>query len=262
MTSILRIFSTYMESHPKIGTNLVTGACYGAGDLLSQKIEKNQGKRETYDLHRTLTFTVFGTVCGGPIYYVWFKKLKNTPALLERIVKYNETKTLMNKFQKEFHQAIYNNKLETLSFKTFREQFKANFDAFEKPIIRSKTILTTKILLDQFVFSVFYPMFFLITSGVMLKTTKPLYDSIFEEDETKKKELRDKCDLALFKKSCSEGVDDIKNKFLGIYVMDCAVWPMAQMINFSFVVPHLQPVYVNVLNIFWNAFLCYTAQSH
>ena len=40
------------------------------------------------------------------------------------------------------------------------------------------------------------------------------------------------------------------------------VWPMAQMINFSFVPQHLQPVYVNILNIGWNTFLCYTAQSH
>jgi hypothetical protein len=262
MAYIFRVYSTYMETHPKLGISLTTGVCYGAGDLLAQKIEKNQGKRGSYDFHRTLTFTVFGTVFGGPIYYMWFKKLKNTPALLERIVKYNETKTLMNKFQKEFHHAIYNNKLETLSFKTFREQFKANFDAFEKPIIRSKTILTTKILLDQFVFSVFYPMFFLITSGVMLKTTKPLYDSMFEEDEIKKKELRDQCNTTLLKKSFDEGVDDIKNKFLGIYVMDCAIWPIFQMFNFCFVAPHLQPVYVNFLNVFWNAFLCYTSQSH
>jgi hypothetical protein len=105
-------------------------------------------------------------------------------------------------------------------------------------------------------------MFFLITSGVMLKTTKPLYDSMFEEDEIKKKELRDQCNTTLLKKSFDEGVDDIKNKFLGIYVMDCAIWPIFQMFNFCFVAPHLQPVYVNFLNVFWNAFLCYTSQSH
>lgn len=251
-----------MESHPKIGTSLTTGACYGAGDLMAQKIEKNQGKRDSYDWHRTLTFTVFGTVFGGPIYYIWFKKLKNTPALLERIVKYNQTKILTNKFKKEFNKAIYENKLDNLSFKEFRTKFRENFDNFEKPLIRSKTILTTKILLDQFIFSVFYPMFFLITSGMMVKTTKPLYDSIFEKDEIKKKELRDKFNLELVKKSFDEGITDIKNKFLGIYVLDCAVWPMAQMINFSFVPQHLQPVYVNILNIGWNTFLCYTAQSH
>lgn len=260
--SIIRLYSTFMSTHPKFGTSITTGACYGAGDLLAQKIEKNQGKRDTYDWHRTLTFTTFGLVFGGPIYYMWFSKLAKTPSLLERVVKYNETRTLHYKFGEKLREALYNNTLEGLSFKIFREQFKQNFDNFEKPLIRSKTILTTKILLDQFVFSLFYPMFFLITSGVMLKTSKPMYDSIFEEDEVKKEEMRSQCNMGLLKKSLREGIDDIKHKFLGIYVLDCAVWPMAQMINFSFVPQHLQPVYVNVLNIGWNAFLCYTAQSH
>ena len=101
-----------------------------------------------------------------------------------------------------------------------------------------------------------------MTTGVMLKTTKPLYDSLFEQNKEKQIELRKQCNLLLLKKSFNEGVTDIKNKFLGIYVMDCAMWPMAQMINFSFVPQHLQAVYVNILNIGWNAFLCYSSQSH
>lgn len=262
MAFVFRAYSTYMSSHPKIGTSLTTGACYGAGDVLAQKIEINQGTRTSYDWHRTLTFTVFGTVFGGPIYYAWFKKLKNTPVLLESVVKWNEKRILMNNFKREFHNALNNKNLDALSFKAFRDQFRENFVRMDEPIIRSKTILTTKILLDQFVFSVFYPIFFLITSGVMLKISKPLYDSVFEEDELKKKALRDQCNSALIKKSFSEGISDVKHKFMGIYVLDCAVWPMAQMINFSFVPQHLQPVYVNVLNVGWNAFLCHTAQSH
>lgn len=260
--SLIRLYGSLMSSHPKLGTSLTTGLCYGIGDVTAQKLEKNQGKRQEYDWHRTLTFTAFGTFFGGPIYYIWFSKLAKTPALLERVVKYNETRTLHYKFGEKFREALYHNKLDTLSFKNFREQFKQNFDNFEKPIVRSKTILTTKILLDQFVFSVFYPMFFLITSGVMLKTSKPLYNSIFEKDENKKREMIQQCNMSLFKKSLNEGITDVKNKFLDIYVLDCAVWPIAQMINFSFVPQHLQPVYVNILNIGWNTFLCYTAQSH
>jgi len=262
MAFVFRAYGTFMSTHPKVGTSLTTGACYGAGDVLAQKIEKNQGTRTNYDWHRTLTFTVFGTICGGPIYYAWFNKLKHTPALIEWVVKHNEKRILMNNFKREFHEALNNNKLNNLSFRAFREQFKENFMRIDEPVIRSKTILTTKILLDQFVFSVFYPIFFLITSGVMLKVSKPLYDSVFEEDEKKKKELRDQCNAALIKKSFNEGVLDVKHKFMGIYVLDCAVWPMAQMINFSFVPQHLQAVYVNVLNIGWNAFLCFTSQSH
>ena len=251
-----------MVSYPKVVTSVTTGICYGSGDLLAQKIEKNQGKRTEYDWHRTLTFTLFGTLLAGPIYYAWFNKLAKTPMLLEKIAKKNETRTLKYKFNEKFNEALYGNKLDTLSFKQFREQFKENFDNFEKPIIRSKTILTTKILLDQFVFSTIYPIFFLMTTGICLKTTKPLYDSFFESNDEKKVLLRKQCNTKLLKQSFNEGITDIKNKFLGIYVMDCAMWPMAQMINFSFVPQHLQAVYVNVLNIGWNAFLCYSSQSH
>lgn len=260
--ALFRKYNAYMTAYPKIVTSITTGICYGAGDVVAQKIEKNQGKLNEYNWHRTLTFTLFGTLLAGPIYYTWFSKLAKTPLLLEIIAKKNETRILKYKFNEKFNNALYNNKLDTLSFKNFREQFKQNFDNFEKPIIRSKTILTTKILLDQFVFSIIYPIFFLMTTGVMLKTTKPLYDSLFEQNKEKQIELRKQCNLLLLKKSFNEGVTDIKNKFLGIYVMDCAMWPMAQMINFSFVPQHLQAVYVNVLNIGWNAFLCYSSQSH
>jgi hypothetical protein len=260
--SLFRVYNNVMLTHPKTITSLTTGFCYGSGDVLAQKIEKNQGKRTEYDWHRTLVFTAFGTLFGGPIYYIWFKKLKNTPALLERIVKYNESRILSYKFREEIRKALHSGNIDGMSFKEFRLTYKENFSNIEKPLIRSKTILTTKVLLDQFVFSVFYPMFFLITSGIMLKTTKPLYDSIWEKDEGKKNELRKQFNIQLFTKSFDEGIDDIKKKFLGIYVLDCAVWPMAQMINFSFIPEHLQPVFVNILNIGWNAFLCYTAQAH
>lgn len=261
MFKLFRIYNSFLETHPKTGTSLTTGFCYGCGDLLAQKIEKNQKKREEYDFHRTLVFTFFGTVFGGPIYYAWFRKLSKTPMLLESIVKYNETRVLSYEFKQQLNKAIRDNTIDTISFKVFREQFKSNFENINKPLIRSKTILTTKILLDQFVFSVFYPMFFLIASGVLLKTSKPLYDSFFIEDENESKKKRSECNIQLVKQSFKEGVDDIKNKFGKIYMLDCAVWPMAQMINFCFIPQHLQPVYVNFLNIGWNSFLCYTQQE-
>ena len=64
-----------------------------------------------------------------------------------------------------------------------------------------------------------------------------------------------------FKKSYADGVDNVKNKWLTIFFTDCAIWPQLQMINFAFVPPHLQAVYVNVLNVFWNAFICYVSQG-
>ncbi len=254
-------YNNFLEINPKTGTAITTGLCYGLGDLLSQKIEKNQEKRTKYDFHRTVVFTTFGVAFGGPLYYAWFKKLSRTPALLESIVKYNETRVLSYKFKQQLHMAIKNNTLDNMSFKIFREQFKQNFDNIDKPLIRSKTVLTAKILLDQFVFSVFYPIFFLITSGMMIKVSKPLWDGIFTEDKDERYKKFSECNKELVKNSFIEGVNDIKHKFIKIYMLDCAIWPMAQMINFSFVPQHLQPIYVNILNIFWNSFLCYTQQE-
>jgi hypothetical protein len=258
---LLRLYNTVLEKYPKSGTSVTTGFCYGAGDFLAQKIEKDQCKREKYDIHRLIVFTAFGTFFGGPIYYAWFQKLSRTPQVLEKIVQYNEKRFLAYKFREQLNIALKNNNIESMSFKTFRETFKQNFENIDKPLVRSKTVLTAKILLDQFIFSVFYPMFFLIMSGVMLKTTKPLYDSMLIEDKEESKKKLAECNTGLLKKSFLEGVHDIKTKFGKIYMLDCAIWPMAQMINFSFVPQHLQPVYVNVLNIGWNSFLCYTQQE-
>ena len=49
--------------------------------------------------------------------------------------------------------------------------------------------------------------------------------------------------------------------FVPSYIADSVLWPVAQAINFSFVPVNLQPVYVNVLNVFWNAFLSYMANK-
>ncbi len=55
---------------------------------------------------------------------------------------------------------------------------------------------------------------------------------------------------------------NIKNKFAQIYIADCAIWPLAQMANFAFIPSHLQPIFVNFINIGWNTFLSYTSQGH
>ena len=65
----------------------------------------------------------------------------------------------------------------------------------------------------------------------------------------------------LIKNSFSDSVENVKKKFLNIYITDCAVWPLVQMANFAFIPPHLQPIFVNGVNIFWNAFLCYSSQD-
>ena len=60
-----------------------------------------------------------------------------------------------------------------MSFKTFRTQFQTNFERIEKPMICSKTILVAKVYLDQFVLSVIYPVFFMVTTTMLLELTEP-----------------------------------------------------------------------------------------
>jgi hypothetical protein len=120
-------------------------------------------------------------------------------------------------------------------------------------MIRSKTILVSKIYADQFIFSVFYPIFFMISTGVLLENSKK---EDLEYIKTNKKLNTEK-----IKNSFNKSVENVKNKFAKIYVADCAVWPLIQMANFAFIPSNLQPIFVNTINIFWNAFICYVSQD-
>lgn len=48
---------------------------------------------------------------------------------------------------------------------------------------------------------------------------------------------------------------ELKEKFLFTYLVDCAIFPAAQTINFFFVPSHLRVLYVSTLVLFWNVFL-------
>lgn len=251
-----RLFSAYnriLEKHPLSVTSLTTGVCYGAGDYLAQKIEMKQGKRTEIDKHRLSVFALFGTFMGGPIYYGWFNKIDKMPLLVEKVVKWNQQRYITNEFRKQLHEHTKKNSIDTMSMKNFRVQFKDNFDMIEKPIIRSKTILVSKIYADQFIFSVFYPIFFMVSSGVLLENTKKEDLQYFKDNK--------KPNFEKIKRSFDKSITNVKNKFAKIYVTDCAVWPLIQMANFAFIPGHLQPIFVNSINIFWNAFLCYVSQD-
>lgn len=257
MASILRKYNLFMEAKPLLGVSVSTGVCYGIGDYLAQYIERSQGKRDTTSARRLLVFTGFGTLVAGPIYYGWFNKLKKVPNLIERLVKYNETRFLARKFHEHLDLAIKDNTLDKVSFQTFRRQFQLNFDRIDKPIIRSKTVLVAKVYLDQFVFSVAYPIFFMISTTMLMELTDPKTKFTYRTEE----DGRVKLTLAPVTESFQHGWTNVKDKFAKIYMTDCAVWPLVQMANFALVPEHLQPVFLNCVNIFWNAFLCYVSQD-
>jgi putative intracellular protease/amidase len=102
----------------------------------------------------------------------------------------------------------------------------------KKPAELSKVAkVASKVLVDQAVFSPLYLLVFFYTTGVM--RGDPL----------------DACTA------------HVRAVFWPSLLADCALWPVAQVINFAMVPVPLQPIYVNVLNVFWNAFLSYMAHS-
>jgi len=57
--------------------------------------------------------------------------------------------------------------------------------------------------------------------------------------------------------SLREVFDLLKEKFLTVYAYDCAVWPLAQAINFNFISPVYRLVYINGISLVWNSILSF-----
>lgn len=58
-------------------------------------------------------------------------------------------------------------------------------------------------------------------------------------------------------KYLEEITDTIKEKFLVIYAYDCAVWPVAQAINFGLISPVYRLLYINSISVVWNSILSF-----
>lgn len=59
-----------------------------------------------------------------------------------------------------------------------------------------------------------------------------------------------------------ESYHSAKDKFLVTYLLDCAVWPLLQTINFTFVPLKAQVLFVSMANLGWNTVLSLMAHSH
>jgi hypothetical protein len=121
-------------------------------------------------------------------------------------------------------------------------------------VLLLKTILAGQVYADQFIFSAIYPVIFMMTTGIMIDNTK-------KEDFEYIKEHKF-VNIQKIKDSYNKNWQNVKDKYLTIYATDCAVWPLAQIANFAFIPSIYQPIYVNILNIFWNAFICFVSQGH
>eukprot|EP01136_Pigoraptor_vietnamica_P007370 Opistho-1_new@2633 len=56
--------------------------------------------------------------------------------------------------------------------------------------------------------------------------------------------------------------EEVGRKFWPTYKVDCAIWPLAQLLNFYFVPSQLRVAYVGTATLFWNVFLSHMKHSH
>jgi len=250
MTYLFRAYTRFLHEKPLLTTSISSGVCYLAGDLLAQRIEISQGKRTKYDYHRTGAMTIFALTTAGPLYCLWFQKIHNIGKILDVVVKWNYERQLAGKLKNTFTKHIKDKKIENMSMKTFVDMNQNEFNRLNnETVFRSKTILAAQVYADQFIFSAIYPVIFMMGTGMLIDNTK--------RDESGKLISMDK-----LKKSFDNNWKKVEEKYLTIYMTDCAVWPLIQIGNFAFVPQIYQPIFVNFVNIFWNAFICYVSQGH
>ena len=277
MFRLFRNYNLFIEKKPLLANCATSGFCYGAGDALAQTIEKKMGKRKEYDFQRMFTYGLFGLCFGGPAYYFWFKKIHHMDHMIKNFMIFRENKYVANQIQR-----VYNMKLKKIRFSnkegntgtTVKEYIEKNGRFLNQeeeqmikklvdvndPIVRSKTTMGSQILADQFIFSSLYPFYFILISGLMMTTGNLIKDK-------KLAEKKDSLDKGLYvanvyKNSFKTNLDNSIKKWPVIYSTDLMVWPVLQIINFTFIPPHLNSIYVNFINIFWNSFLCYIGGEH
>jgi protein Mpv17 len=59
------------------------------------------------------------------------------------------------------------------------------------------------------------------------------------------------------------GVDEVKttvkNEYVNTFILDCAIWPGAQYLNFRYIPLKFQGLYVNGISLAWASFLSFVS---
>lgn len=247
---LISLYNNFLERCPITGNCLSAGGCYTLGDYVAQKIEIKLGKRNDLDFHRLGCFALFGTVVAGPLYFTWFNKLHDMPKLLEKVVAWNQKRLVGKELLHQFHTNAAKGTLKQLSMRKF---IPAHIKKLDSAVVEKTTVLVSKVLADQMIFSALYPFVFMPGTYMLLNNTKKEdWDYMLKHKSLNTDKI---------KKTWNESVDNIKKKYVRIYTSDWQVWPVLQMINFAFVPPHMHAIYTNAMNVPWNAYICYVSQE-
>lgn len=65
----------------------------------------------------------------------------------------------------------------------------------------------------------------------------------------------------MYSQSIKECTDEIKSKFVTVYLTDWLVWPACQFINFHYLPTNYRVIYVNFVTMLYNIFLSYVKHT-
>lgn len=66
----------------------------------------------------------------------------------------------------------------------------------------------------------------------------------------------------MYRQTNRECAEELKSKFLTVYITDWMVWPFAQFLNFYYLHPRYRVVYVNFVTMLYNVFLSYVKHTN
>lgn len=232
-TRIARLYMRALEERPVLTKMLTSAAMYGIGDVIAQKAAPDT-RQEPIDWKRVAVFGSFGLAVAGPLYHLWFNNLDRLPFLMMQARKFQQTVELRSLQRRATKLGI---KLPPVTPPQPKE-------------FRKSTYLISKVLADQFVFSPAYLGIFFYGTGLM---------SGRSVDECTH---HVKYALAVMRPLVRSPRCRIRRQvYVPTFAADCAIWPIVQAVNFSVVPVALQPLTVNVVNLFWNAFLSFMANK-
>eukprot|EP01113_Clastostelium_recurvatum_P002551 TRINITY_DN11075_c0_g1_i1.p1 TRINITY_DN11075_c0_g1~~TRINITY_DN11075_c0_g1_i1.p1 ORF type:complete len:308 (-),score=53.55 TRINITY_DN11075_c0_g1_i1:33-956(-) len=294
------VWSAYNQallSRPILTKSLTSGFMYASGDILCQAGLSFQKKEEHFvvDWKRAAVMGFFGTFISGPMYHYWFAYLNTLPIRMLEIRKHRQRFKILRAYSV----------LKKYNIKV------GQFVLPEAIPYSDRIVKTSKIILDQLVFSTVYTGAFFMGVGILngiagvdsgehvaprevphpalasipeassiptqtVVTTKRNPETIallyslhsMKTDQNKEivervmQELEAQPEPVHLDTLIKDAWEHTKNVYWQTYIADCIVWPPLQLVNFTFVPLRFQVLYVNLCNLFWNAFLSFMANDN
>lgn len=222
LKAVVKFCKMAHKKHQLVSNTLTTVALLGAGDMITQYVEKMNCNPKPIKFDALIIENVYGITSFCDTESIMHVKLEEPDCTSENGIDDANYKTFWSEF--DWKRSL---KLAVVGF--FLGPFCHKWYSFLDKVYPNKNplIILQKVALDQ----AFASPVCNITSIIVC----------FEFTTN----------------SVTEALESFKNKLLLIYIYDCAFWPIAQILNFLFVSPVYRVLYVNSLSLLWNTLLSY-----